>query len=369
MKNLSTLFLAAVLMAGCGEVDKKAQLEDLKKQLAEINSQIKKIENELAAKGEKEEAKGKMVSTTLMAASTFQHYVEVQGSVDAEENVGVSAQAPGVVSAIYVSVGQMVTKGQRLAETNNKAIMQQIEALKKQLELATSAYEKQKTLWDKKIGSEMQYLQAKTQKETLEKQISSLREQGDVAVIESPINGVVDAVNAKVGQATAPGYPAFQVVNLSTLKVKGEVPEKYASQIKIGGDVVLYFPDLKKEVNAKVTYAAKVINALSRTFTVEVKLTADNAEFHPNMIAVLKIVDYKSEGTMVVPTDVVQQSESGSFVLVAIKEKGKNIVKKKVVEVGLSYNGNTEILKGLATGETVITRGYQNVNEGDEIQL
>ncbi|MFM7022588.1 MAG: efflux RND transporter periplasmic adaptor subunit [Flavobacteriales bacterium] len=347
MKKIATLLVTSVTLAACG-----GEAEQTEQQTPPA------------------EMKGKMVVVSTVKTAEFRHYVEVQGMVDAEENVGVTPQKPGVVTKIYVEAGQSVSKGQLLAELNNAGVSQQIDAMRTQLALAKVAYEKQKNLWDKKIGSEMQFLQAKAQKEALEQQIAGLSEQGDMSRIESPINGVVDAVHAKVGQAAAPGYPAFQVVNLSSLKVKGQVPEKYAPNVKSGSDVVLNFLDIKKEVSSKASYAAKVIDPLTRTFTVEVKLDAgSSADFHPNMIVVLKIVDYKNEKAIVVPTDVVQRGESSSYIYTVLKEGGKNIVKKRVVQVGSNYNGNTEILSGLAEGEMVITRGYQNVNEGDEVQL
>ena len=371
MKKITTLFLAATILASCGEPDKQAQLADLKKQLAEINSQIKTLESEIAANGgdSTKAETGTSVAVQVLKNQLFQHFVEVQGKIEAEENVAVSSEMPGVVTKVYVKAGESVTKGQPLAELNNKAIAQQIVALNTQLDFVKTAFEKQKALWDKKIGTEIQYLQAKSQKEALESQLASLKAQGQMAVISSPINGVVDNVTAKVGQMSAPGYAAFTVVNLSSLKVKGEVPESYASKVKAGSDVVLFFPDINKEVLAKVAYSAKVINELSRTFSVEVNLPADNNEYSPNMIALLKVVDYKSDSAVVVPTDVVQRAETTSFVLVAVKEKGSNVVKKRLVEVGSSYNGNTEILKGLVAGDVVITKGYQNVNEGDAIQF
>jgi len=365
MKKLSVLLIAATILAACGQPDKKTQLADLKKQSAELATQIKELEKQIAAEGgdSTAEAKGRMVVVATVAPSTFRHFVEVQGKIDADENVAVTARSMGVVVKVNVSPGDVVRKGQTLAELDNKLGANGIDELKTQLEMATTMYEKQKSLWDQKIGTEMQYISAKTNKEALEKRLVTAREQVDMMRIESPIDGVVDAVNLKVGQAAAPGLPAFQVVNMSSLKVKGEVPEKYAAHVKTGSEVVLMFPDLKKEVNAKVSYSAKVINAMSRTFTVEVPL-AEGADYHPNMIVVLKVVDYKVDSAIVVPTDVIQKGESGSYVYVT----SNKIVKKKVVEVGTSYNGTTEILKGLAAGDIIITRGYQSVNEGDAIQ-
>ena len=187
--------------------------------------------------------------------------------------------------------------------------------------------------------------------------------------IKSPINGTVDAVDIKVGQAVMPGIPAIRVVNFSKLKVKGEVAETYVSKVKKGDAVVIYFPDINKEITSKVSYSAKVINTLNRTFTVEVDLDTKEAEYHPNMIAILKIVDYETPATFVAPINTIQNSQTEKFVFVAANENGKTVATKKTVTVGLTYNGKAEITSGLSKGDQLITTGYQDLNNGEEVKF
>ena len=252
---------------------------------------------------------------------------------------------------------------QVLAETDTRVIQQQLQDLEINYELAKQVFAKQENLWNQKIGTEIQFLQAKTTKESLEKKISMIQEQLKMSKIISPINGTVDGVNVKIGQPVFPGMAAISVVNFSKLKVKAEVAESYASKIKNGNEVLLVFPDMNDSVSSKVKYASRTINALSRTFVVEVALESKK-EFHPNMVAKLKINDYQSSAPLIViPIKFIQKTTNDSFVMIA--ENGKVVNKK--ISMGKQYNGNAEILSGLNAGDLLITQGYDLVYEGDKI--
>ena len=303
-----------------------------------------------------------------MKPQPFTHFVEVQAKVEGDEDVNVSAQTPGTVTSVLVKAGDKVSKGQVLATLDDRAIKQNLDAMKAQYDMAVTAYNRQKNLWDQKIGSEMQYLQSKTQKDAMEKQYAAMQEQWDMTRIKAPFAGTVDDVSIKAGSAVAPGMSAIRVVNLSELKVKGEVAESYISKMKSGSDVVIYFPDMNKEVKTRLTYSGQAINRLNRTFNVEVRLAPKDGDFHPNQVAVLKIADYSSK-TYTVPVGAVQKSSDGEFVYVAETENGKTVAKRKTVTSGLTYNGLTEIKNGLAEGDHVITNGYQSVVEGDQVKI
>ncbi|MCX6291185.1 MAG: efflux RND transporter periplasmic adaptor subunit [Bacteroidetes bacterium] len=377
MKNylIATMILIALASCGTGNdknplAAKQAQLTDLKKQQADLKEKINKLENELAAADtSQKETKSKFVSVTEMIPQSFSHYVEVQAKVDGDEDVTVSPEMPGTVTAVLVKTGDRVEKGQTLATMDDRTIRQSLEALKTQTDMAVTMYNKQKNLWDQKIGSEVQFIQAKTQKEAMEKQYASLHEQWEMTRIKSPINGTVDLVNIKIGQAVAPGIPSVRVVNLSNLKVKGEVAESYISKVKIGNEVILFFPDMNKEIKTRLDYSGQAINTLNRTFNVEVRLNRNDGDFHPNQVVVLKISDYAASHSFVVPVGAVQKSTDGEFVYIAENENGKTIAKRKTVTSGMIYNGVSEIRSGLEKGDKVITTGYQNVIEGDAIKL
>ncbi len=364
MKNYITIAVIAGLLIACSAPDKKAELEKLKKQKTELETKIAALQEEVS-KTDTTKSKEKVIEVIAKPLTTqlFKTYIEVQGKIDADENVSLSSEMPGTVTKINVKVGDEVTKGQVLAETDARALAQSISDMQTTMDLANQLYDKQKTLWDQKIGTEVQYIQAKSQKESVEKKMASLQEQVRMTKIISPINGTVDGVNIKVGQAIMPGLGAISVINFSNLKVKADVAETYAARIKNGNEVLVLFPDTKDSIISKVHYASRGINALTRTFMVEILL--DNSkEYHPNMVAKLRINDYQSpKPEITLPVKYIQRGTDENYVLVA--ENG--VAVKKVIKTGHEYHGVLEVTEGLKEGDLLITDGYDLVNEGDKV--
>ncbi len=365
---LTTLTL--VLHACGGGTDKHAELEKLKKEQASLKEKITALEAEIAQSDtSKKDEKSKLVAIKEMKPETFKHFIEIQAKVDGDEDVIVSPESMGNITSLQVQAGDRVVKGQLLATIDDRMIRQGVAEAQTQLDLATQVFNRQKNLWDQKIGSEIQFLQAKTNKEALEKRVASLQEQLEMTRIKSPINGTVDQVDIKIGQAVAPGMPAFRVVNLNALKVTGEVAESFISKVNRGNETIISIPDMGKEINTKLDYAGRAINTLNRTFNVEVRLSPKDGELHPNMVAVMKIVDYSAPSTFVVPIAAIQKSSDGEYVFVAVQDGGRLIAKRKKVTAGMIYNGMIEVREGLAEGDQVVTAGFQSIIEGDPIRL
>lgn len=343
--------------------DKKAELEGLKKEAAELKSKIETLEAELNAGGDSVIVKIP-VSVLALKPETFKNYITIQGRVDADENVSVSTGMPGIVTKINVKVGDEVRIGQELAETDAQALKQNIADLQINTELLNQLYERQKLLWENKVGTEVQYLQAKTSKESVEKKMAVLLQQLAMSKIISPINGTIDGVDIKLGQLAAPGVPAIRVVNFSNLKVKADVAESYASKIKKGAEVIVKFPDTNDTLTTKVNFISRTINSNTRALNLEVLLD-DKKEYYPNMVATLNINDYQSASPiLIVSVKGIQKDDTNqSFVFVA----EKNVAKKRIVTLGKEYNGKVEITGGLKEGELLITEGYNIINEGDAI--
>jgi membrane fusion protein (multidrug efflux system) len=371
MKNLVLLAGISALLISCGgnqAGDKTAELAKLKQQEVELSDKIKALEKEIGSNDTSVIGKIKDVAVTEVVQQSFKHFVDIQGKVDAEENVNINAQMPGVVSSILVNSGDRVRKGQLLAELDYSSYAAQREVLKPALELATTAYQKQERLWKQKIGSEMQFLGAKTEKEFREKQLNQINETIEMMRIKSPIDGTIDEVSLKLGQAAGPGNPGIRVVNFSKLKATANVAESYAAKISVGNEVELVFPDLDKNVSSKISFKGRVINPVTRTFVVETNLTSQE-NYHPNMLAILKIVDYTNAKANVIPINTIQNSDEGQYVMVAKNVNGKSIAKRQQINVGKQYGGMAEITSGLAVGDKIITTGYQDLNDGDSIKF
>lgn len=371
LHSIVILTTLTIVLYACGSgSDKHAELEKLKKEQATLKEKITALEAEIAQSDtSKNDEKSKLVAIKEMKPETFKHYIEIQAKVDGDEDVIVSPESMGNITSLQVQAGDRVVKGQLLATIDDRMIRQGVAEAQTQLDLATQVFNRQKNLWDQKIGSEIQFLQAKTNKEALEKRVASLQEQLEMTRIKSPINGTVDQVDIKIGQAVAPGMPAFRVVNLNALKVTGEVAESFISKVNRGNETIISIPDMGKEINTKLDYAGRAINTLNRTFNVEVRLSPKDGELHPNMVAVMKIVDYSAASTFVVPIAAIQKSSDGEYVFVAVQEGGRLVAKRKKVSAGMIYNGMIEVREGLAEGDQVVTAGFQSIIEGDPIRL
>ena len=311
-----------------------------------------------------------MVKVDTLRTTLFEHFIEVQGRIDGTENVAVSPRTPGVVTRILVDEGDHVKKGQVLAELDADVLKQQLTDLRTQLAFVTDLYNKQKELWDQKIGSEVQYLTAKNNMESLQNKIAIIEDQINMSNIASPIDGTVEEIPIKVGQLAAVGspIPAFRIMNFSKAKAVADIGEANTAKVKTGDQVRIYLPDLKKELTETVTFSSKYINPVNRTFQVEVTLPPDNNSYRANMIAVLRIKDYSRPEAIAIPQDFVQTSrDEGHYVFVAINENGKQIARKRRVEPGITYDGLTEIVSGLHDGEILITAGYKDLYDGQFI--
>lgn len=358
----------ALLAAACGGGDKKAELDKLKKERAELDAKIAELEKDSTVVGaDSVNVKAKEVGVLEVQPRPFNHYVQTQGRVEAEDNIMVSPKTQGVVTAVYVKEGQAVSKGQVLAQIDNSVIVSSIQSMEAQLKLATSVYDRQKNLWDQKIGTEVQYLQAKTSKESLEQQLAGLREQNDMTRIKSPINGTVDQVNVKIGEGAMPGQPAARVVNTSNLKLVAGISEAFVSNVKKGDKVEVTIAELNKPIKATVTFVGRTIDLLSRTFPIEVKLSSD-AALRPNMTAVIKVIYHTEPAAIVVPVNTIQTVNNEKIVYVAETNGNSTVARRKVVEV-LGVFGDGAEVKGLNKGDKVVTVGYQSLSDGENIKI
>ncbi|MFC6997116.1 efflux RND transporter periplasmic adaptor subunit [Rufibacter roseus] len=371
-KQIIAAFVIMAVLSACGEKDKQAQLAELKKEQAELSGKIAKLEAELEKEGKGPKVNTVPVSVVTVQPETFRHYLEVQGRADFNQNVNVSAKVPGVLTSVRVDRGDQVRKGQVLATIDASVLDQQIAALRPNLDLARTVYQKQKNLWDQKIGTEIQYLQAKNNVESLERQIATMQENRAQYTVTAPITGQVDEVVPKAGEAVSPGIGIIRIVNANSGKVVAEVSEAYANQIKKGDQAKIFFPDLNQEVNSTVQVVSSQINPSNRSFMVEFGLSAAEQQkinLRPNMVAVVRIQDYVKENAITLPLDLVQKDEQGSFVYVVEQKDGQRVAAKRNITTGTSYGGKVEVLSGLNANDQVISAGAQNLNPGQAVSF
>jgi len=350
---------------------KKKQLEDLKSQHQQIQQQIISLEKEITLMDTSSGTglKVRLVKVDSLQPQIFEHFVDVQGSIDSEENVMASPEMPGVVTGIMVKEGDVVSKGTVLATMESAAMSNALQEVKTAYALASTAFEKQKRLWDQKIGSEIQFLQAKTNKESLESRIKSMEAQLNMSRIKAPVSGTIDDVRLKLGEMASPGMSGVRVVNMNKMKVVANVSDTYIANIKKGDVVKVELPDVSLVLDAKVTFVAKVINPQNRSFKVEVALPNKDNLIRPNMVAKIKINDEKKDDVLVISSNLVKRTGNEKFIMVAEKENNVWVAKKRTITTGNEYNGKTIVMSGLSKGDMIITAGQNDVVEGQSVKF
>ena len=344
-------------------------LASIKAKRAELQTQITKLDEAIASLDTKvEEA---LVSVMTVKDTVFSHYLEVQGNVETKENLIIYPQFSGILTSLNVVAGQKVSKGQLLGIIDDGGLSQQLAQAQSQLSLAKTTFERQKRLWDQKIGSEIQFLQAQTNMISQQKMVSQIKAQLAKTRIVAPFSGVIDETLIERGQVVAPGQGLMRIVNLNNMYVSTSVPETYIGKLKVGTSVDVYLTSLDKNYSGKIRQVANNINPNNRTFTIEVSVPNKENLLRPNQVAKLRIVDYTSKNAIVVPTNVVQEDgDKNKFVFIATNTKGTTgIAKKVLVELGQSSNNVTEILSGLSADDIIVTEGVNTISDGMKLNF
>ena len=374
MKKLLIITSMIVLASACNMNNPEMLEQQIKKkkdQVRELNEQIASLEEQLAENpGEAAEEYLIPVSIKAMEPQPFEHYIEITGKLEAEEDAFISPEMNGQIDKIYVKEGQYAKKGQLLLSLNTSITESSIQEVKTGLELATKLFEKQEELWEQKIGSEMQYLEAKNAKEQAEARLATLEAQLDMARIKAPFSGVVETIMLKEGELAAPGMQVIQMVSLNNLKLYGNLSERYLNSIKKGDMVIVTFPDVEGvNVTVPIHRIGNVIDNASRTFRIEMKINNQQQKLKPNMFSTIQVNDFKTASAFVVPSVAIKQDIKGSYLYVTNLEEGKQKARKRYVETGLSYKDQTMIKEGVSQGDEVIVKGFAQVSDGVSISV
>lgn len=374
MKNIIIL-IVLITIVSCGKkagdsAEIKNQISENKKEIKNLKKENTKLEKELDKLAGKEDVFRVPVVVNKVQPETFNNYIQANGMVEAVETAMISPETGGQIKVIHVKEGDYVNKGDLMVNLNTSVLRNSIAEVKKGLELAAKVYEKQKALWDENIGSELQYLQAENTKEALEQSLKTLNAQLDMFIINAPFSGIVDLIISKEGELASPGMPMLQLVNLSAVKVKADVSERYLPAIKKGDNVNVCFPTYPDLCNeTKIFRTGNVIQFDNRTFTVELRMNNIDNKLKPNMMAVIDINDYSRDNSLVVSSSIIKDDINGKFLFKAVKTDDGFEAQKVVVETGRSFNGETVILKGLKAGDEVIVEGFNTVSTGTEITI
>ena len=340
---------------------------DLIQQIDSLSSLLKSVELNIS----KLDTNKRLTRVTALKSEKkmFQHFIEVQGSVEADQSVELYPESSGNITKIFVSEGQCISKGRPLVQIDNSILESSKVELQTQLDLATTTFERQKRLWDQNIGSEIQYLQAKAKKEGLENSLESLKSQAKKLKITAPFSGTVDEIFVKNGGLANPMFPALRLINLNQIHVESEVTETYLKYIKKGTEVELYFPSIDKKINTKVDQVGNYINPNNRSFKVRINVNNTDGTLKANLLAEVKISDFKEVG-IVIPSNLIQKDRMNKpFVYSLVKEDKFYRVKKSYIIEKISYENESFISEGLEADALIVNKGSRLVKEDETVIL
>lgn len=385
MKNIYLILLLAFIVISCGE-NKNQSVEDLiesnnleqirnkkaslDKQQQEIASQLKLLEEKI--KELDPQQKVPLITTFKVKDTIFNHFVELQGNVTTDQNVVITAEYGGVLRKVYAKDGEKVSKGQMLAKIDDGGLSQQYNQLKIQTELAKTTYERQKRLWEQKIGSEIQYLQAKTNYETQLEATNQLGQQLAKTTVRAPFSGTIDDVITEEGTVVSPGQsPLFRIVSLTDMYIETDVPETYISTINKGKEVEVQLPVVGKTINTKVSQAGDFINPANRTFKIQVPLPNKDNLIKPNLTAKLRINDYTNKKAILIPQSIISENAEGEQYVYIISDKQDSTAKSKrvIISTGKAQGDLIEVISGLNNGDEIIDEGARSVKDGQDVKI
>jgi len=385
MKKLIYISIVSLLLAACGG-DKnnstEAALEsndietiqkkrdELTTQQQEIHTKLKELDHKLAELNPEKNVP--LITTFTAKAETFNHYLELQGSVETKQNVVINAEIGGILQQIYVKEGQKVSKGQLLARIDDGGMSQQVAQLQIQANLAKTTFERQQRLWEQKIGSEIQYLQAKSNYEAQQSAVNQMKSQLSKSTVTAPFSGTIDDIITEQGNVVSPGQtPILRIVNLSDMYIQTDVPESYITDVVEGKNVEVTFPVLGKTVETKIRQTGSFINPDNRTFNAEIEVPNKEKMIKPNLTARVKINDYTNEKALMIPQSIISENAEGEqyiYILDSIKDQ-KAIAKQVIIKTGKTQGDVIEVLEGLKDGDAIIEEGARSVKDGQTVKI
>lgn len=387
MRNIVYFLAISILLVSCGgnqpqsvdDLIAQGNLESLRAKKSEISEQqknleahIKTLDSAIATKSGEE--KLPLVTTIKAEAQKFDHFLELQGSVKTKQNVLIYPEMAGTLQSVYVKDGQRVSKGQLLATIDDGGMGSQLAQLKTQAELAKTTFERQKRLWDQKIGSEIQYLQAKAQFEASENTVKQAESQLGKSTMRAPFSGIIDDVIKDQGTVVSPGpgSEVFRIVNLSDMYIEVDVPETYLGGITTGKDAIVYFPVLGDTVRTKIRQTGNFINPNNRAFTVEIPVPNKKGNVKPNLTAKVNLNDYSKDKAIVIPQSIISENAEGDqYVYIAKKSGAENraSVHRQIIATGKTQGSIVEVLSGISDGDELIKEGARSVKDGQNVQI
>lgn len=386
MKHIFSLLLISLLITSCGGEKSKSveavieteNLEDIRKKRGEvvakqqeIAEQLKQLDAKIAVLDSTK--KVPLITTFTAKQEVFNHFLELQGNVSTKNNLVIFPEYSGILTRVYVTEGQKVTKGQTLARIDDGGMSQQLAQAEIQANLAKTTFERQERLWGQKIGSEIQYLQAKSNYEAQSQAVNQIKQQIGKTIVRAPFTGTIDDIITEQGSVVGAGQSQLiRIVNLDNMYIETDVPERYISNVTKDKNVEVEFPILGKKMNTKVRQAGDFINPTNRTFKVEIGVPNKDRSIKPNLTAKVKINDYTNAEALLIPQSIISENANGEQYIYVVnnkKENGEGVAERVIIETGKTQGDVIEVLKGIKNGSEIIQEGARSVKNGQTVKV
>ena len=387
MKNIYLLLLTALILTSCEgkkatsvagilatndlvQIKSKKAALDAKQQALSVD--LKQLNDRLDALNEDKNIP--LITTFKVKETVFTHFIELQGNVQTKQNVLIYPEMPGILKSVFVKEGQHVVKGQVLAKIDDGGMSEQLAQLTANAQLAKTTFARQNRLWSQKIGSEMQYLQAKTSFEAQTSAVNQLKSQLEKAVVRAPFTGIIDNIFKERGVVVAPGMGSeiFRIINLSNMYIETEVPETYIGSITKGKAVSINFPVLGETVNSKIRQVGNFINPSNRSFKIEIGVSSLDGKVKPNLTAKLKLNDYTKTNAILIPQSIISENAKGAQFIYIVKEKkadNEAVTERLIIETGKTQGDFIEVTKNLLAGAEIVMEGARSVTNGQVVKV
>lgn len=386
MRNIYSLIIVVLFLSSCGGDKKQSvervveskNLETIRNKRAVlvneeqiIHGKIKQLDEAISALDTVK--KVPLITTITAKHEVFKHVLEIQGNVTTKQLIVINPEYNGILSHVYVKEGQKVNKGQLLAKIDDGGLSQQLSQLQIQADLAETTFKRQERLWNQKIGSEIQYLQAKSNYEAQSQAVNQLKQQLGKTMVRAPFSGTIDDVITEQGSVVAAGQSELiRIVNLNNMYIETEVPESYISNVTKGKDVSIEFPVLGKLITTKIRQAGDFINPANRTFKIEVAIPNKDKTIKPNLTAKLKINDYTNENAVLIPQSIISENAEGEQYIYVVNDKNDNdegVAKKIIIKTGKTQGDVIEVLDGVEDGAEIVQEGARSVKDGQTVKV
>ena len=383
MKRSSLLIISFLFLASCGKSDsvedviETGNLSEIRAKKAELSTQQSTLSSKIAkldAAIDKLDNKNNfaLVEVRQVTDSLFRHYLEIPGDVETKQNITIYPEFSGILQNVNVTEGTRVQKGQILARIDEGGLGSQLAQMEAQAALAKTTFERQRRLWDQNIGSEIQFLEARTNYEAIQNSVDQMRAQLAKTVVRAPFSGIIDEVFTEEGEVVAPGQSRlFRLINLQDMYITAAVPESYLSTIVKGTDVMVEIAATGTSFKSQVKQVGNFVNPNNRTFEIRVEVPRDIENIKPNLIASVRLNDYTSEGAIIIPENVVQTNATGERMAYVLEKDSDStgVAHKRILETGLSYDNSVEVLSGLEPGDLLIINGARSIREGEKVRI